>query len=1131
MKKKVLLNPIFWKIMRFTINQIMIIALFSCMAYGHNAKGQEVLLKRVSLKTESLEMKTVLRLIEKQANVKFVYSANTIRVHQKVSVDVYSGKLEKVLDDMLTPLSISYEIFDNRILLKKKATDNSAIPNLITIATQKSVKSTLEQTVKGIVTDAATGEGLPNASIVVKGTTKGTITDTDGAFTINVPDDKSILIFSYVGYETKEILVGRQTIINVSLKEGKSLSEVIVVGYGTQLKSDVTGAVSKIDMEKATAIPTTNIAEMLRGQAAGVQITLGSARPGGSSNILIRGRRSISGGNDPLVVLDGFPIDNINDINPDDIASVEILKDAAAQAIYGARAANGVILVTTKRGKVGKMTIGFNSYFTTQKLTKNFDLFAPEEFAQFRREAIRSINPVVNGAQAYSNDTINFGGTSLAPEYVNYKAGNYADWEKTLLRPALTNSNTVSISGGNENTKIFASANYFTQTGLIPNSDYKRGAFRLNLNQKVTDKLSLEANLNLATDQQQRESSSLDFITISPFTGRYDVNGNLVYRLAGANASSSTINPLWNIREARNDVKTSYYNINLAGNYAFNKNFSYKLNTLYSRKFGDEGTYRTRLHSEAIAANGSATLTNKIWEEYLIENILNYNGKINNNNKIDVTLVQSVNQKDFSSTFISGTNFTNDILGYDGISNALNYNSTRTENRRRLVGYLGRLRYNLMDKYLLTVTARQDGASVFAESKKWGFFPAVAFAWKMQNESFLKNIKGLNELKYRISYGSVGNQALAPYQTLGLVGNNPYIFAGVLQGGNIPGNSLPNPNLSWETSTTFNTGLDFGLFGNRLVGSVEYYNTHTTDLLTNVPLGGISGFSSTITNGGETQNSGVELLLTANIIRNENLRWSVTTTFTQNKNKLIKSGLVDDLGNPKNDIGSGRFIGSGLNIIYTKLFDGIFQTNEDALASPQGTKGGTITPFQPVATLHAGAIRVKDVNGDGVIDIKDDVIINTDPKWYGSVSTSVSFKGFELLADFYGVQGATKYNAYLGQFNEGGYNTTVRNGIKRDYWTPENPSTTSPRPNYNTKAQNVEILGVADASYFRMRTLSLSYNIPTSLLEKVRVNTLRLYVTGTNLITITDYKSYSPENNPNEFPDAKGFTFGLNVGF
>ena len=407
MKKKVLLNPIFWKIMRFTINQIMIIALFSCMAYGHNAKGQEVLLKRVSLKTESLEMKTVLRLIEKQANVKFVYSANTIRVHQKVSVDVYSGKLEKVLDDMLTPLSISYEIFDNRILLKKKATDNSAIPNLITIATQKSVKSTLEQTVKGIVTDAATGEGLPNASIVVKGTTKGTITDTDGAFTINVPDDKSILIFSYVGYETKEILVGRQTIINVSLKEGKSLSEVIVVGYGTQLKSDVTGAVSKIDMEKATAIPTTNIAEMLRGQAAGVQITLGSARPGGSSNILIRGRRSISGGNDPLVVLDGFPIDNINDINPDDIASVEILKDAAAQAIYGARAANGVILVTTKRGKVGKMTIGFNSYFTTQKLTKNFDLFAPEEFAQFRREAIRSINPVVNGAQAYSNDTIN----------------------------------------------------------------------------------------------------------------------------------------------------------------------------------------------------------------------------------------------------------------------------------------------------------------------------------------------------------------------------------------------------------------------------------------------------------------------------------------------------------------------------------------------------------------------------------------------------------------------------------------------------------------------------------------------------------------------------------------------------
>jgi TonB-dependent starch-binding outer membrane protein SusC len=1126
MKKNVRLTPILWKIMRFTINQIMIIAFFSCLAFGHNAKGQEVLLKKVSLKTENLEMRTVLRLIEKQANVKFMYSAKIIQANQKISLDIYSENLESVLKQMLTPLSISYEIFDNRILLKKKPTENSVTPTL-SVSTPKAIKSEMEQTVKGIVTDVATGEGLPNASVVVKGTTQGVITDIDGTFSITVPDDKSVLIFSYVGYETKEVLVGSQTVVNIALSEGRALNEVVVVGYGTQRKSDVTGAVSKIDIEKAMAIPTTNIAEMLRGQAAGVQITLGSARPGGSSNILIRGRRSISGGNDPLVVLDGFPIDNINDINPDDIASLEVLKDAAAQAIYGARAANGVILVTTKKGKAGKMTVGFHSYYTTQKLTKNFELFSPEEFAQYRREAIRAINP---GGINYSNDTVNFGGTSKAPEYINYKAGNFADWESALLRPALTNSNTISVSGGNENTKIFTSANYYTQTGLIPNSDYTRGAFRLNLNQKVTDKLSIEANLNLATDAQQKESSSLDFITISPFTGPRDVDGNLVFRLAGANASSSTINPLWNIAEAKNDVKTSFYNINVAGNYIFNKNFSYKLNTLYSRKFGDEGTYRTRLHSEAIASNGAATLNSNLWEEYLVENILNYNGQINSNNKIDITLVQSVNQKDFSNTFVSGTNFSNDILGYDGISNALNFKSTRAENRRRLVGYLGRVRYNLMDKYLLTVTARQDGASVFAESKKWGFFPAVAVAWKMHNEAFLKNVKGIDELKIRVSYGSVGNQALAPYQTLGLVGTNPYIFGGILQGGNLPGNSLPNPNLTWETSTTLNTGLDFGLFGNRIIGSVEYYDAHTTDLLTNIPLGGTSGFSSTITNGGETQNSGVELLLTGNIIRNSDLRWSITTTFTQNKNKLIKSGLVDDFGNPKDDISSGRFIGKGLNLINSKQFDGIFQTNEEALSSPQGTKGGTVTPFQPVATLHAGAIRVKDVNGDGIIDIKDDVIINADPQWYGSISTNVAFKGFELLADLYTVQGVTKYNPYLGQFNEGGYNTSVRNGIKRDYWTPENQSTTSPRPNFNTKASNIETMGVADASYVRLRTLSLSYNFPKSLLEKTHVSNLRLYITANNLVTITKYKSYSPENNPNDFPDTKGFTFGLNVG-
>jgi TonB-dependent starch-binding outer membrane protein SusC len=987
--------------------------------------------------------------------------------------------------------------------------------------------------IRGKVVSGANNEAIIGATVQERSTNNGTVTDIDGNFEISLSQSPSTLVVNFIGMKSVEITVDRSSsILDITMLEDATLlNEVIVVGYGTQKKSDVTGAVSKVELDRATAVPTTNVAEMLRGQAAGVQVTLGSARPGGTSNIVIRGQRSISGGNEPLIVLDGFPIDNINDINPDDIASIEVLKDAAAQAIYGARAANGVILVTTKRGKSGKLTIGLNSYYTTQQLTKNFDLFTPEEFAQFRREARRSLNPVVDGVQPYSDDVINFGGSAMAPEYINYKAGNFADWENEILRPATTLSNTLSISGGNDNTKIFTSINYFNQTGLLPNSDYKRGSFRLNLNQRVTDKFNLEANLNLTTDAQQRESSSLDFITISPFTGPYDVDGNLVFRLAGANASSSTINPLWNIREANNRSNTNLYNINIAGTYDITPDLSYKINTLYSRKFGDEGTYRTRLHSEAIASNGAATLTNNMWSEYLIENILTYKKAINQNNNIDLTFVHSVNERDFSSTFISGTNFSNDLLGFDGISNALNFLSTRNENRRRLLGYLGRVRYNLMDKYLFTLTARQDGSSVFAANKKWGFFPAAAFAWKMQNESFLKDVSSISELKLRASYGSVGNQALAPFQTLGLVENYPYIFGGTLLGGNLPGGSLPNPNLTWETSTTLNMGIDFGLFKNLFVGSVEYYRTHTTDLLTNIPLGGTSGFSSTITNGGETENSGVELLVTTNLIRNKDIRWSITTALTKNTNKLLNSGIFDDEGNPKDDISRNRFIGYSLNPIFTKVFDGIFQTDAEALASPQGTLGGTVTPFQAVSTLHAGSIRVKDVNNDGVINELDNVLINTVPKWFGSFATTIGFKGFELMADIYTVQGVTKNNPYLALFNEGGYNTSVRNGITRDYWTPENPSNTYPRPNFNVKAQNIEILQVADASYIRLRTLSLSYNMPTSMISKWNLSNLRLYSFANNLVTLTDYKSYSPENNPNEFPDAKGFTFGVNVGF
>ena len=1005
----------------------------------------------------------------------------------------------------------------------RKQTIKMLFLTLLLVASFSSVAQS-QRTLRGTVLSTDDNMPLPGASVIVKGSNNNTSTDLDGKFSLSVSNSSTTLILSYIGYKTKEVTVTSDAVTISLVVDTNTLNEVIVVGYGSQKKSDVTGAVSKVDVEKAIAIPTTNISEMLRGKAAGVQVTLGSARPGGSSNILIRGRNSIRGGNQPLIVLDGFPIENINDINPDDIASIEVLKDASSQAIYGARASNGVILVTTKKGKKGKMNVNFNSYTTTQRLTKNFDMYNAEEFAQLRREAKRTDN---TPSQDYLTDALSFNGATT-PEYLNYVAGNYTDWEKTVLKTGFIKSNTISISGGTDNTKIFTSFNYFDQSGLIPSSSYNRGAFRLNIDQKITDKTSIEANINIASDTQKRESSNLDFITISPFTGPYDSSGNLVKLLSGANASSSTVNPLWDIRESKTDSKTNFYNLNFVGNHKFTKNFSYKLNTLFSRRFADEGSYISTIHSKGVALSGIADVAGALREEHLIENILNYKTQIGENYKFDFTAVQSINQINYSKTTSNATGFGNNILGYDGITTALNFKVTRDEEQKRISSFLGRARYNLMDKYLLTLTARRDGASVFSESKKWGFFPAVSAAWQIHKESFLNGSKIIDQLKLRVGYGSVGNQSLDPYTTLGVVNNYPYIFGGAIVGGALPGTVLPNPKLTWETSTTANAGLDFGFFNNRITGSVDYYDTHTTDLLTDISLGGTSGFSSTITNGGESKNSGIEVLLNGDILRSENLNWNITAAFTKNKNELIKSGIVDINGNQKNDLSRGRYIGSSINNIRTLLFDGIFQTDAEAAASPQAKPGST-TNSNPTL-LKAGSIRLKDVNNDGIVNDDDNVIINTDPKWYASLSSTVKYKNFELFADVYIVEGSTKSNPYLSSFNQGGTLQSVRNGIKVDYWTPENPSTTFPRPSYAGAAANVNTLGISDASYVRLRTLSLGYNFSKLILDKIGLNNLKLYATATNLITVTDYKSYSPENNPNDFPDTKSITIGLNLG-
>ncbi len=1067
-----------------------------------DVSGQEVLERKVTLNVRNKSIKEVLQVIEEKADVKFTYTTKVIKGNKKVSLTVTDATISTVLDKLFES-GISYEVMGDQIVLFHPS------------KTLGGLGHTLEgffpaNRITGRVTD---GENtpIPGVNVVEMGTTNGTSTDTDGRYSINIENENAVLVFSFIGFITQEIAVNNQSVVDVVLVEDvRSLQEVVVVGYGTQLKSDVMSSVATVNVDKATSLASTNVSEMLRGQAAGVQITLADPRPGGSSNILIRGTNSIQGGNSPLIILDGYPIDDINDVNPDDIVSIEILKDAAAQAIYGARASNGVVLITSKRGKEGRMSVSYHGYASVSKLTKNFDLYSPLEFAQLRREAQRTTN---GGGDTYLDDDVIF--TEFEMEALQNK--KFVNWEDLVLRNARINSHTVSVSGGTETSRIYSSLTYFDQQGLIPGSGYKRGSFRLNLDQRINEKFSLETNLNLLTDKQDIESSSLDFITLSPLAKPYDENGELVKFPLGPN--SLTVNPLWNIRESANDLKTNSFFLNVAGKYQIAKGLSYKLLTMINRTATDQGIYLTRLHSQGTIPQGSATVANSLREEYLIENILTYDKQIRNDHRIDLTAVQSVNQINDSRTTTTGTTFANDLLGYDGIGDAINKNASRAETQRRILSVMGRIRYTLFDKYLLTFTGRYDGSSVFAESRKWGFFPAVAAAWKIHNEPFFSRVSALDELKFRVSYGSVGNQALAPYSTLGTVGSFPYVFNGATTAGNIPSSVLPNPDLTWETSTTFNAGFDFGLAGNRITGSIEYYKTKTTDLLVDVTLSGITGFSSTITNGGESQNSGLELLVKGDVIRNNNLKWSVTTIFTRNRNEILKTGIVDENGNPKDDIARRRFIGHPINVIYEKKFDGIFQTEEEIAASAQKDQVGIIP----------GSVRVVDENKDGVITDDDNYIFRMDPSWFGSVSTNVTYKNFELFADLYIVQGATRSNNYLAQYEAGGSLQGILNGIKVPYWTPENPSTEYPRPSATTPSYLYSI-AVQDASYVRLRAISVGYNVPASVLSKIRINSFKVYAMANNLFTITDYKSYSPEVNPNSFPDAKSYTFGVKVG-
>lgn len=1001
---------------------------------------------------------------------------------------------------------------------------------------------------------ASSGEALPGVSIVIKGTTNGTVTDAEGNFRLNVPSSASVLVFSYIGYVSQEISVGDRTRVDVSLEQSlEQLDEVIVIGYGTVKKSDLTGSVSSVKAEELKAVPTTSFDQALQGRAAGVQVMQTSGQPGAEASIRIRGVSSITAANEPLYVVDGMLVNSsttdvtagggvgsaprispLAAINPNDIESIEILKDASATAIYGSRGTNGVILITTKRGKKGTGTINFDTYVGVQEQTKTLELLNASQFAQMVNEAR------INGGQL--------------PEYVNPEnLGEGTNWQKEIFRNAPIQSYQLSFSGGTDKTQYLVSGGYFDQDGIVVNTDFKRYSFRTNLNTQVTDRFSVGTNLMYA------------------YTGGNTVNTGLQQFTPGVVGAALGMNPILPVFDPARKGGYTFENDRgtVIGNpyaeameHAALSTSSRILGNIEGRlkitdwleiksTFGIDGVSskdRAAAPNWLKSAQGSrgeagiATVDAMTW---LNENTINLNKTFANGHNL--TAVVGYTAQQFKNERLTAYVF--DIedprLSYHNLLGNKPQPPVSGETMWTMQSYLGRAQYSINSKYLFTVTGRVDGSSKFAKNNKYAFFPSAAVAWALHEEEFIKSLNFLSELKLRSSIGIIGNQAIVPYGSLATVA--PYGQGVFNNGAGDPAyytssqpNQYNNPNLKWETTRQFNIGLDAAVLDGRVQVTVDWFQKYTYDLLLRTPINFTTGFGETVLNIGNIKNRGIDLE-----IRTVNtkgiVKWNSSVNFSAYQNEVTKLATPDDVL-----LGSGLMLREGepIGTFYGLQFDGIFQTDQEASTSPV-LNGQQDTPANALTRARAGDRKYVDVTPDGVIDEKDRTILgHALPKFTWGLNNNIAYQNFNLTFFIQGSQGndMANFNALPLEDFRGTQNVLAEAALNR--WTPENPSNRYPRAlaNRTIDVGTFSSTVIEDASYVRVKNITLGYNIPTSLLQRLRTRSLRVYVSGTNLVTWTKYTGFDPEGSSygtstaypgvdqGRYPLTKTYLVGLNIG-
>lgn len=1116
--------------------------------------GQNPLKRTVSLSIVNQSVETILERLEKIADVQFAYSYELIKADRKASLTVKNERLEKVLNELLTPLQIDYAVTGPRLIILKPKSGEAVLPpsSDFRASLAPEAPTNVDKVITGTVVDEKS-QPIPGVNLVVKGTQTGTSTDAQGNFRITVADDQAVILFSSVGYLGQEVAVGNRTTLTVTLQDDtKSLSEVVVVGYGSQKKSDLTGAVSTITAKDISRLPVAGIDQALQGKSSGVRVTQSTGAPGEGVAVRIRGVGSIND-NSPLFIIDGVPTkDAFSVLNPADIESMSVLKDASSAAIYGARAANGVIVVTTKRGKSGAPRVTFNAYTGIQQHGRLIPMANSQEYINIYNEAATNDNALITNPSLQRQ---------LIPSTLQVAD---TDWQKAIFRTAPIQNYQLSVSGGTDKSHYLLSANYFDQQGIILNSSYKRYALRASIDTEIARKVKIGTNLNITYSQRSIVGSSGDgyggnggsivryALFRTPAIPVYDQNGDYADLPQFPAFFGDGYNPVGLAQ--KQDNKEQQYRVfgDIFGEWQILKGLRFRtdagldLNIVNRKTYNENWGTNNRINSPSTLVNRFSPASTITWN-----NTLNYDLTIGENHQI--TALAGTEAIHSVSRDVGGSdrNFIDQVnnLRYLGQgADITGRQSFESDSRWSLFSLFGRVNYAFRDKYLASVNVRRDGSSRFSPTNRYANFFSGSAGWNIDREDFFQPLsRTISLLKLRASIGQLGNQDIGNYPYASLVGSGyNYVFGASPQ--TVAGYAVVtrgNTNVKWESSTQTDIGLEMGFFQNKLQLTADYFIKRTSDILVPIPVPKSGGSAAApYVNAGQVENRGVELDL---IYRDKKGAFSYDITanasFIHNKVLSLSEGRPIPGGRIDNGVfGTLTEPGYPIGSFYLLQQDGIFQNEGQIFTS--AFQGNNIKP---------GDVRFKDINGDGLINQLDRSHVGSPiPTLTYGLTANLQWKNFDLSAFFQGVSGnkiyyqvATDIEGFYRAFN-------VTKRVVDEHWHGEGTSNTQPRVSWSGSANNKQpsTRFLEDGAYTRLKNLQLGYSLPSTLTKKLGSSTIRVYVSGQNLLTFTKYPGLDPEQQSSDnvnneqfkgdvavgidwgtYPSAKTYTVGLNVSF